>query len=96
MENLSTLEIVGIIVLVIIFGGFIWNVAKSLFKVFIVGIVIFGAIYFFKPELLNDWFGAGTTAKIEQTIDDADKVVEKIEPYAKGAKEYLEDSLDTK
>ena len=57
LSNLSNWEIFGIIVLILIFGGFIWRVAKRLFVlVVIAGLVLFG-LYKFSPETLHDWFG---------------------------------------
>ena len=100
MGELSNLEIIGIIVLILIFGGFLWRLAKGIFKIFLVAVVIIGAIYFFKPELIKEQIGTAEfekyDKKIKDAIKDADKAVETIEPYAKGAKEYLEDSLGNK
>jgi len=93
MENLSNWEIVGIIVLVLLFGGLILRVAARLFKFFLIAVLIFAGIYFVKPELLNEWFGDGTTDQIEQKVND---VVDEAKPHIKeGVEKIKEITVDT-
>ena len=50
MENLTNWEIVGIIVLVLIFGGVVWRIAKGVIKIVIVGLLVLAGIYFLFPD----------------------------------------------
>jgi hypothetical protein len=92
MENLSTLEIIGIIVLVLVFGGLILRLAARLFKYFLIVLLIFAGIYFVKPELLNEWFGDGTTNQIEQKVGD---VLDDAKPHVKEGVKKIDEALDS-
>jgi hypothetical protein len=70
MENLSTLEIVGIIVLVLIFGGFIWRIAKRMVTLLLIAVLVVVGIYFVKPTILYDWFGKENVNKVETVVTD--------------------------
>ena len=90
MEILSNLnwEIFGIIVLILIFGGFIWRVAKRLFVlVVIAGLVLFG-LYKFSPETLHNWFGEDNVNKVENYVED------KKEELQEDSKAFADDTLD--
>jgi len=70
LSNLSTWEIVGIIALVLIFGGFVWRVAKRLVVILFIAAAVILGIYFTKPEILYDWFGKDNVDKVEVVVKD--------------------------
>ena len=92
MENLSNWEIVGIIVLVLIFGGLVIRIAKSLFKYILIAALVLVGIYFVKPELLNDWFGKENVEKVEQTVKDTG---EELKPHVKEGVKKIGEALDS-
>jgi hypothetical protein len=75
MENLSTLEIIGIIILVLLFGGVIWRLAKRLFAVALIAVLVLLGIYFTKPEILYDWFGKENVEWVVGKTENAKEVV---------------------
>lgn len=80
LSNLTNWEIVGIILLVLIFGGFLWRVAKRLFGIAIIALLILGGIYLVKPEILHNWFGKENVHKIENKVkDETDKAQKKVQ-----------------
>jgi hypothetical protein len=91
MENLSTLEIIGIIILVLLFGGVIWRIAKRLFAVAFVAVLVLLGIYFTKPEILYDWFGKDNVEKVETKVKDgSEELKEKSRESADKAIEALD------
>lgn len=64
--DLSFWEIVGIILIIILFGGVIWRLAKKLLVVAFIAVLILLGIYFTKPEILYDWFGKENVEKVEK------------------------------
>ena len=91
MENLSTLEIVGIIVLVLLFGGVIWKIAKRLVGILIVGAIIILGIYFVKPDLIDEWFGKETRIEMENKVK---KSVEELKPHVKDGIKKIKEGVE--
>ena len=91
MENLSTLEIVGIIVLVLLFGGVIWRIAKRLVGILIVGAIIILGIYFVKPDLIDEWFGKETRIEMENKVK---KSGEELKPHVKDGIKKIKEGVE--
>jgi len=66
--HLTTLQIIGIVFLVLIFGGLIWRIAKRLVGFLIIAVLVLVGIYFVKPTLLDEWFGHANVQKVEQVV----------------------------
>jgi len=66
--HLTTLQIIGIVLLVLIFGGFLWRVAKRLFVIAFIAVAILLGIYFVSPQTLYNWFGEGNVHKVEHVV----------------------------
>jgi hypothetical protein len=92
MENLSTWEIVGIVLLILLFGGIIWRIAKKLFAIAVVAALILLGIYFVSPETLYDWFGKDNVEKIENVVKE--ETNEAKETIKKETTEFV-DELDS-
>jgi len=90
MGSLSTLEIIGIIVLVLLFGGVIFRFAKRLLTIAFIAILVILGIYFVNPKVLHDWFGKENVDKIEN------KVGEGLEDAKKETREFADEALDSK
>lgn len=89
--ELTTLQIIGIVVLVLLFGGIVWKIAKKLVIVAFIAIIIVLGIYFVKPNILYDWIGKENVTKIEKRVwvftdnakektkETADKVIDSLD-----------------
>ena len=60
----TTIEIIGIVMLILIFGGAILRFAKNLFILLIVSFLVIVGVYLTKPEVLYDWFGQENVEKV--------------------------------
>lgn len=76
MENLTGLEIVGIIILVLLFSGVIWRIAKRLFGLLIIAVIVILGIYFVKPTILYDWFGKENVDRVENVVKKESEVLQ--------------------
>ncbi len=78
MESLTTLQIIGIIVLILVFGGVIWRIAKRLFAVLVIAVLVLLGIYFTNPEILYEWFGKSNVQKIEVKVKEGGEELKEV------------------
>lgn len=70
---MSTLTIVILVVIGLILLPILWNIAKGLFKFVVVALLVLGAIYIIKPEIINNLFGKENVESVVNSTKDATK-----------------------
>lgn len=70
LEQFTGMQIFGFILIILIFGGFLWKVTKRIFTILFIIILLILGLYFVEPEILNDWFGEENVQKVEKIVQD--------------------------
>lgn len=87
----TTIEIIGIILLILIFGGAIMKFAKNLFMLLVVIVLVMIGVYVTNPEILYDWFGQ---ENVEKVVSKTSEVTGDIKEVTNDVGDKVGESLD--